>query len=449
MKKTYVIAGAGFRGFCDAMELLKNPDNTVHIIDPAPFFGGIAYSREVKGFSVDKGVHVFDSVPVALGDIVNEIMDGQTREIEFVSASAFNKKVTEGYSLPDLSSLDEQTKSKIKADLAALVSVESKEDEARNLSELFYAKFGPTAGDIFSRIFEKVYSIHPKNIEKTGLSVTSLHRLKFLGDDEMNALKQSSPFLDSVLAARRKSMDKIDDFVSIYPDTGEAMKGWCDRAAKWLEAKGAIISLGENIESIEDTPTGVVVKTSKKVIEATQVIWSNDNISPLAKALGFEFETKSYQHGTPMMFATFITDADKIRDFTYLQNFDPDGLTYRSAAAGLFSNQITKDGRSFITCECPSVIGSDAWNNPEGQVQAIWGECRALGVVANDARMLDHEIINIPATFKPPKIGYKERIQEFHEELPKYSERVLLRTTVPFFRREIYLDSLNLPDMVA
>jgi len=449
MKKTYVIAGAGFRGFCDAMELLKNPNNTVHIIDPAPFFGGIAYSREVKGFSVDKGVHVFDSIPASLGDIVNEIMDGQTREIDFVSASAFNKKVTDGYSLPDLSSLDEETKSKIRSDLQALAAADSKEDAAKNLNELFYAKFGPTAGQIFSRIFEKVYSIHPENIETAGLSVTSLHRLKFLEDDEMSALKQSSPFLDNVLAARRKSMAKIDDLVSIYPDTGEAMKGWCDRAAKWLEAKGTIISLGENIEFIEDTQSGVIVKTNKQTIDATQVIWSNDNIATLAKALGFEFETKSYQHGTPMIFATFITDADKIRDFTYLQNFDPDGLTYRSAAAGLFSNQITEDGRSFITCECPSVIGSDAWNNPEGQVGAIWDECRTLGIVANDAEMLDHEIITIPATFKPPKIGYKERIQEFHEQLPKYSERVLLRTTMPFFRREIYLDSKNLPDMVA
>ena len=449
MKKTYVIAGAGFRGFCDAMELLKNPNNIVHIIDPAPFFGGIAYSREVKGFCVDKGVHVFDSIPVPLSDIVNEIMDGQTRKIDFVSASAFNNTVTDGYSLPDLSSLDDETKCKIKADLKALAATDSKEDDAKNLSELFYAKFGPTAGQIFSNIFETVYSIHPKKIDKTGLSVTSLHRLKFLEDDEMNALKQSSPFLDNVLAARRKSMGKIDDLVSIYPDTGEAMKGWCDRAANWLKAKGAIISLGENIESIKDTQSGVTVKTNKQTIDATQIIWANDNIAPLSKALGFEFDTKSYQHGTPMIFATFITNADKIRDFTYLQNFDPNGLTYRSAAAGLFSNQIKEDGRSFITCECPSIIGSDAWDNPEGQVEAIWDECRTLGVVAEDAQMLDHEVITIPATFKPPKIGYKERIQEFHEQLPKYSERVLLRKTMPFFRREIYFDSMNLPNMVS
>src|SRR2546423_13971051 len=113
MEKTYVIAGAGFRGFCDALELAKIPGAKVRIIEPAPFFGGIAYSREVKGFCVDKGVHVFDSVPQALADTVTEIMEGKVRSIEYVSQSAFNGRVTEGFSLPDLSSLDEGTKGKI------------------------------------------------------------------------------------------------------------------------------------------------------------------------------------------------------------------------------------------------------------------------------------------------------------------------------------------------
>src|SRR5690348_16491702 len=102
MGKTYVVAGAGFRGFCDALELMKTPGNKVYIVDPAPFFGGVMYSADVKGFAVDNGVHVFDSIPQDLAAIVNEIMDGQTRTIDFISASAFNGVITEGFSLPDL-----------------------------------------------------------------------------------------------------------------------------------------------------------------------------------------------------------------------------------------------------------------------------------------------------------------------------------------------------------
>lgn len=448
MSKNYIVVGAGFRGFCDALALLNIPGNTVHIVDSVPFFGGIAYSRAVKGFWVDNGVHVFDSVTQDLADIVNEIMEGQTRSIEFVSASAFNSVVTDGFSLPDLASLDEATKSKITMELLALAAHESTEAKAKSLQELFYARYGKTAGGIFSDIFEKVYSISPAEIEKSGMSVTSLHRLKHLDDDEMRVLK-SHPWLDTVLAARRKAMGKIDDLVSLYPDTGESMKGWCDRAVTWLEKKGARISLGEKILSIETSKTGVTVKTDKQEISGHQVIWSNDNIDALARAVDFEFEALKYQHRTPMLFATMMTDAKDIKNFTYLQNFEPDGLTYRTAAAGIFSNQIREDGVSFITSECPCAIGSEAWNVAEAQMPKIWDECKRLGIVSQDAVLRDHDILRIPGTFKPPKIGFTEKVEEFCAELPKKSDRVFLRNVTPFFRRDIYLDSLKLPEMVS
>ena len=109
MAKKYIIAGAGFRGFCDALELLKTPGNRVTIIDSAPFFGGLMHSLEIKDFFVDKGVHVFDSIPGELALIIEEIMEGQIREIDFVSCSGFNGKLTEVYSLPDLDSLDDDS----------------------------------------------------------------------------------------------------------------------------------------------------------------------------------------------------------------------------------------------------------------------------------------------------------------------------------------------------
>src|SRR4051812_1864722 len=113
MSKTYIVVGAGFRGFCDAMQLLSVPGNKVYIIDKESYFGGISYSVDIKGFAVDKGVHMFDGVPQSLADIVSEIMDGKIRTIDFVSVSAFNGVLTEGFSLPDLSSLDTATKEQI------------------------------------------------------------------------------------------------------------------------------------------------------------------------------------------------------------------------------------------------------------------------------------------------------------------------------------------------
>ena len=165
MKRKFIIAGTGFRGFCDALALSKLPDTEVTLIEAAPFFGGLMNSLEIDGFFVDKGVHVFDSIPVELADIVTEIQEGQTSEIDFVSESAFNGKVTQGYSLPDLDSLDDATvKNKIKNELIELSKTQETLSPPRNLHQFFAQRYGATAGQIFSDIFKKVYSINADEV---------------------------------------------------------------------------------------------------------------------------------------------------------------------------------------------------------------------------------------------------------------------------------------------
>jgi hypothetical protein len=446
MGKTYVVVGAGFRGFCDTLELLKRPGNKIHIIDSAPFFGGVMYSMDACGFAVDKGVHVFDSIPKPLAEVVNEIMDGKTKEIDFISSSAFNGIVTEGFSLPDLSSLSEELKGKIALELITLASSENRK-EPKSLADLLELRYGKTAGGIFSKIFKKVYGVGAEEVESNAIAQTSLGRLKFLDDPEMLVLK-SQKWLDTVLAARRKTLGKVDDYVSIYPDTGEGMRGWCKLAFSWLEAKGVNINLGESITSIKENSKGVEVITDKQTLQADQVIWANDNTKALGKALGIEDNVGKHQYATPLLFYTFVTNAKDIKDFTYLQNFDLDGFTYRTAAAGIFGNQIRPDGTSFITSECPVVIGSTAWENPTGQVSAAWEECKLLGIVNPNAELKDANAIRIPVSFKLAKLGYSDRIAELNEMVAKKNSRVILRNVIPFFRRDIYFDSLNLLNLV-
>lgn len=447
--RTYAVVGAGFRGFCDSMQLLKQPGNTVYIIDRDPFFGGISHSGTIKGFAVDKGVHMFDGVPQDLADIVSEIMDGRLRTIDFVSVSAFGGVLTDGFSLPDLSSLDETTKDKIKQELLVLARTGGARRTPRTLAELLEDRYGKTAGGIFARIFRNVYNVDAGKVQPDAISKTSLGRLKFLDDEQMVALKNSNPWLDSVLAARRKALGKVDDLVSVYPDTGEAMRGWCIRAAKWLEAKGARLCLGEQVQSVSYSGGKAVIQTDKQRLEADHIIWTNDNAPALANALGFTFETRDYISGTPMLFATLITKARHIKDFTYLQNFDPEGKTYRTASAGIYSGQITPEGNSFVTCECPTPINSDRWNNADKAHGEIWEECKALGIVSPEAELIDHAVLRLPSTFKVARLGYDDKIREFQAELKKRNPRVIFRDVKPFFRREIYLDSFNVTDLVA
>lgn len=450
MGKKYVVAGAGFRGFCDAMELMKVPGNEVTIVESAPFFGGLMHSLEIGGFFVDKGVHVFDSIPRDLAAVVEEIMQGQVHEIEFVSASAFNGKVTDVYSLPDLNSLDDEAiKQQIKSELLQMAENPPWDARPENLHELFQIRYGNTAAGIYSAIFKKIYDIESVEVEPNAIAQTSLGRMKFLPDEQMLELKQASDYLESVLAARRVAVGKVDDLVSIYPSDGHAMKGWCDRAQQWLADKGVKICLGEKIERIEENSETVKVITNRQKIDADHLIWSNDNVQALGKALNIDAgRVNQHQYGTPMLFMTMMTRTDQIKDFTYLQNFEPDALTYRTAAAGLYSHQ-DRDGVSFVTSECPVTIDSERWSNAEALIPDVWQEIKSLGIVSAKAKLLDSNVVRIPSTFKLAKLGYSEQIKWFNDEVANRHKRVLLRNVVPFFRRDIYLDSLKLRDLVA
>ncbi|MEM7240624.1 MAG: hypothetical protein AAF429_00425 [Pseudomonadota bacterium] len=448
MKKRVMIVSSGFRGFCDALHLMNNPDLELQIIDSAPFFGGVMHSLDIEGFAVDKGVHIFDSIPVSLADTGTEIMDGQVHEIDFVSASGFSNKVTEQLSLPNLNSLDDiKVKEQIRQELLAMAKAAPTGFSA-NLAEYFDQRYGKTAGHIFSQIFHKVYGLASAEVEPTAIAQTSMGRLKFLDDDSMRELKQD-PWLDTVLAARRKTMGRIDEFVSIYPSDGNAMRVWCERAVKWLEARGVAVNLGVKIEKIEENENRVQVHTSNGDVEVDTVICSNDSIKTLGNAIDIPDDVDRLQYGTPMIFATLLTQADKVRDFTYLQNFEPDQLTYRTAASGRFSHQVRPDGVSFVTAECPIQIGSENWNNPSAMGQKVWDEVKNLGIVDHDAELVDADIKRIPVTFKLARTGYAKAFAHFRQRVVDKHKRIILRDVTPFFRRDIYLDSAHLGDLIA
>jgi hypothetical protein len=355
--------------------------------------------------------------------------------------------VTEGFSLPDLASLDEGTRGKIALEMIGLAAGQPAGTVPKNLEEVLVSRYGATAGRIFADLFAKIYGVEARAIEPHGIAQTSLGRLKFLGDEEMRVLK-AHPWLDTVLAARRQAMGKIDDLVSVYPSDGRAMRGWCERAAEWLRRKGAEVSLGEKILALHDGPEGITVKTDKRSFAADKVLWANDNVAALSAAFGFEDYTNQLQSATPMVFATLMTKAEWIADFTYLQNFDPRSYTYRTAAAGSFSNQVRPDGTTFLTCECPIRPGSDRWDKAEELAPAIWDEVKSLRLVKPEARLLDHDIARFPVTFKLPKLGFTAGVERFREDIAKRSRRVVLRNVIPFFRRDVYLDSLTVRGLV-
>ena len=442
MTKSYAVIGSGFRAFCNCMHLSQAGFKEVFMIDPAKSFGGVMNSRRVGDFYVDNGVHMFDSVPSELGQIVNEIMQDKVLDIDFVSESAFGGEITQGFSLPDLNALPEEQKNAIKSELLDFKDDEIIEQNIISVADYFLTRYGPTAGQIFKGIFKRLYGIDSEKIHKSAISTTSLARLKFLNDDQMLDLKAMSPRLDATLAARRKSQGKLDDFVSIYPKSSLGMRGWCEKAKAWLEnTKNVQFMLGNKLEAIDCRDNKISLTLSDGKISVDKIIWANDNYSTLSEIFELSTSPSDYFHHVPMVFVTLITDKKNIKNFTYIQNFNSDGICNRFAASGIYSDQTSAEGLSFITAECPTTVGSQTWEDYESLHEKVWAEAKSLKVVDDSALLKDFDTIRVPKTVKMKKIGFDESYTKFKQELKAISKNIVMPETVPFFRREIFIQS--------
>ena len=440
--KKILIVGTGFNGFCNALELSKK--HKVTMIDKSPFFGGIMYSRKIYDFYVDNGVHVFDGIPSKLAKLVKRILKNKVEDVEFISQSAFNEKVTKGFSLPDLSSITTQNKKKITKDLLLLEKKYKNNSviiKYSSLHDFFLKRYGVSASKIFSSIFKKIYNIDPKAIEPQAISQTSLARLKFLDDKKMINLKKYK-FLDTVLAARRKTLGKIDDLESIYPVEGKGMRAWCDNAKQFLQKKKVQIFLNQEINTIKKLSKKIHIKTKDTDGKFDKILWCNDNISAINNLIKNN-KVQDFQHSVPVVFYVLVTKKSNIKNFTYLQNFDLKSLSYRIAAGGLYGKQKDKKNNTFITVECPTKINSKIWKNTEKSINKIWNECKKLKLIKKNSRIVKSDFKCIPVTLKMPLKGYSEYRKKILEAASKKYKNLVFDQSNSFFRREIYLNSLN------
>ena len=445
MAQTVVVIGSGFRAFCSCLHLSENKENRVIMLDSSKIFGGVMNSRQVQDFSVDNGVHMFDSVPVELGNIVSEIMSGDIIDIDFVSESSFGDKITQGYSLPDLTALPNSTKMKIKRELLEKKDVDVTTENISSIYDYFIKLYGTTAGEIFIKIFEKLYNISSKEIDASAIITTSLARLKFLSDEEMIELKSKSKRLDSVLAARRKSQGKLDDLVSIYPKSRKGMRGWCENAILWLQnVREVNVRLDTKITHIKSGGGKISIMTNKGKIIADKVVWANDRYSELSTYFEIDEKPEEYLHSVPMIFITLATPKDNIKDFTYIQNFNLNGICNRFAASGRYSDQVSSSGLSFITAECPAAVGSVSWNNYETLHSYVWSEAKNLKVVKHDSELAFYNTIRVPKTVKMKKMGFDDVYSSFIKKMLEKEKNILIPSKMSFFRREIFLQSKEL-----
>ena len=442
------IIGSGFRGIFDALILSKNRNNEITIYEKSNFFGGISRSQNIFGFNVDMGVHMFDSVQKELYEIVFDVMEGNMHSIDFISQSAYKNNITDGYSLPDLSSESKFIREKITNEVISLgLDPKLSKEKILNsdtLSELLLNRYGNTAGGIFSEIFQKVYSISSDECDCNALNKTSLGRLKHLDDEDMKVLKRNK-YLDTILAARRKSIGIVDDYVSGYPSDGKGMGGFCDRVLNLLINRNVEIKLGKDIKTeVNNEKIRVLEQENKISQEFDHLIWAADRLNPLLNDLDISINLDKYFYQTPMIFAVLVTDQKDIKDFTYMQNFSQNGITYRTSAAGIYSKQISPDKRSFLTAECPCSLDQFTCLDESIFIDKIWNEVKNLKIVSKNAELHNYKLIKVEKSFQVPLKGFSEKYEVVVKQLEHFKKLISVHSLKLFFRRELYQESKEL-----
>jgi hypothetical protein len=139
-----------------------------------------------------------------------------------------------------------------------------------------------------------------------------------------------------------------------------------------------------------------------------------------------------------MVFAIFGIRKEDVLFNPYVQLFDPNDIVARVGAAGLFGNQITDKGATFITCECPAAVNGSFWINAEANIEKIWGCLVKYSLVSSHARPSWSKIVRVPKTINFEKVGSCKQTVKLSDMIFDQYDSIYFRPNPPNFRRDIF-----------
>jgi hypothetical protein len=286
---------------------------------------------------------------------------------------------------------------------------------------------------------EKLYNLVKGMIEKyTGSSPDefALESQKFLGmfsrvrlgnDEQMIALKEKSKFWNERLGVSLHCGDKRFIGLNInkkfgYPKSGGLFK-LCTRATDRLSAYGVDLIVNSEVRSIEKSGEGLAVLTCDDTYYGDKVFWSlSDSI--LCKLLKFDIDLNKYSIPVGNCFVAFETKASNILGPDYLHDYSDTRQTFRYNRQGVYSNQIKRDGTTFVVAEIPTHPSKIKDRLSAINVEKIWGEMQSVGFVKDEATFTDSKLWAHPFVFAAPKVGWKGPYNMYTGQLAQFSDKL-------------------------
>jgi protoporphyrinogen oxidase len=439
---TTVVVGGGFRGILAAY-LLRKEGAPVILLERSGHLGGVLHSEQWEGLYLDKGCHLFSNDKNKTTKIMLEIMSDEIIPVDVSYASILNGAKTEGFAIPDISALGEEIQQRVLFE--TIEAATENANEPTSFFEKLVQQFGPTAAKILSGAVKKNYGLNSKYLDAAIFPISLFNRLRIVPDDMANILK-NVPELDRRIVATGHGgyFDLRDQGLINWPHHNfypahHGMNGFCEAADRTLKDIGVEIMLEISIENITCYDDRVSLNLSDgSEIEADKIFWALES-DPLARLIFGEEPISPYVNNVPMVLFYFLVPPSEVGSYTYVHDFSENSQIFRASAPGVYGQQTSPDGLTYVCFEVTTKIGSALWNDPESKLKAIWDEGVDMGMVSGDLPTKS-KILKTPVSYKGPKVGFVKEQKKFMKCIQELSNRIILPDQTSFGKNDIFDD---------
>ena len=267
--------------------------------------------------------------------------------------------------------------------------------EGANAYEILIFRFGKTIADeIFVPILEKLYQIHPSNLDEIATQLTTINRIALFNEDVIVDLMQSPEIRSRVCFPNQYSMPnfRTNNQKGFYPKK-YGMYRVLELFKSELEKEGVVFYTETSIHSlniVEDKIVSVSIsnKDGIKTIEPIEKIYWTAGLPALASALKIDLGILPYdkQLNTAYYINILFDKNPEMDKLYYFYCFDKG---YRSFRVTNYTNYCpnANEGRGYPLCVELWAHQTDATNEDE-LIELALKELKAFGIINNSYNVL-------------------------------------------------------------
>jgi protoporphyrinogen oxidase len=426
-KADIVIVGGGFPAIYSAWRLARDGRHVTLLVG-SDHLGGSLWSLGWKDYLIDIGMQNFDLRTPLGTEFFSDILGTNLATLQGHDwASTTGRGLTLGFEMPDFSLTDPHLCQIALQEMSELAQAEMR-DLPKELGAYFIARFGPTLGRALIRGAEKFVAGPIEGLSAAAMANLGMFaRVKLGSDAQMEELKLASPYMDDRLGVTLAT--RIQAFKGFginnafgYPKTG-ALRAFCQMAQTRLAELGVDIRLNTRPDAVIPAKDGIELQAHGQSIHAQRLFWTMD-YAALLRHLGIETDLRAVTHSFGAALHAYEVAADSVLGPDYIHDYAPDRAGFRYSRCGMFSNQISADGRTYVLAEIPCAAAQADDAKSGAMRDQAWSDMRQVGFLSPDAAMLDHTAYVFPYAYAVPKTGWESAYDQARMQLLAQTTRI-------------------------